>query len=150
MVSLFQQIQDGAKKAMIARDEFRLNTLRSVKAVFSNELINKPGKTELTDEEALAVVKRLVKQRKDSIEQFKKGNREDLVKVEEEELKILEVYLPQMMSKDEILKIAQKKKAELGITDKTKSNMLMSGLMKDLKGKADGADVKAVVEQLFS
>jgi uncharacterized protein YqeY len=108
-----------------------------------------PG-VEDADEEALAVVKRLVKQRKDSIEQFKKGNREDLVKVEEAELKILEVYLPQMMSKDEILKIAQKKKVELGITDKTKSNMLMSGLMKDLKGKADGADVKAVVEQLFS
>ncbi len=150
MVSLFQQIQDEAKKAMIARDTLRLNTLKSVKAVFLNELINKPGKTELGDEEALSVIKRLVKQRKDSIEQFKAGGREDLVKTEEDELKILEVYLPQMMSREEILKIAKNKKAELGITDKTKSGMLMSGLMKDLKGKADGSDVKSVVDQLFS
>jgi hypothetical protein len=150
MVSLFQQIQDEAKKAMIARDTLKLNTLKSVKAVFLNELINKPGKTELGDEEALSVIKRLVKQRKDSIEQFKAGGREDLVKTEEDELKILEVYLPQMMSREEILKIAKKKKVELGISDKAKSGMLMSGLMKDLKGKADGSDVKSVVDQLFS
>jgi uncharacterized protein YqeY len=135
---------------MLARDEFRLNTLRSVKAVFSNELINKPGKTELTDEEALAVIKRLVKQRKDSIDQFKKGNREDLVKVEEAELKILEVYLPQMMSQAEISKIAEKKKTELGISDKPKAGLLMSALMKELKGRADGGDVKVVVDKLFS
>jgi uncharacterized protein YqeY len=149
-MSLFQTIQDEAKKAMLARDEFRLNTLRSVKAVFSNELINKPGKTELTDEEALAVIKRLVKQRKDSIDQFKKGNREDLVKVEEAELKILEVYLPKMMSQAEISKIAEKKKTELGISDKSKSGLLMSALMKELKGRADGGDVKVVVDKLFS
>jgi uncharacterized protein YqeY len=149
-MSLFQTIQDEAKKAMLARDEFRLNTLRSVKAVFSNELINKPGKTELTDEEALAVIKRLVKQRKDSIDQFKKGNREDLVKVEEAELKILEVYLPQMMSQAEISKIAEKKKTELGISDKSKAGLLMSALMKELKGRADGGDVKVVVDKLFS
>jgi uncharacterized protein YqeY len=149
-MSLFQTIQDEAKKAMLARDEFRLNTLRSVKAVFSNELMNKPGKTELTDEEALAVIKRLVKQRKDSIDQFKKGNREDLVKVEEAELKILEVYLPQMMSQAEISKIAEKKKTELGISDKSKAGLLMSALMKELKGRADGGDVKVVVDKLFS
>jgi uncharacterized protein YqeY len=149
-MSLFQTIQDEAKKAMLARDEFRLNTLRSVKAVFSNELINKPGKTELTDEEALAVIKRLVKQRKDSIDQFKKGNREDLVKVEEAELKILEVYLPKMMSQAEISKIAEKKKTELGISDKSKAGLLMSALMKELKGRADGGDVKVVVDKLFS
>jgi uncharacterized protein YqeY len=149
-MSLFQTIQDEAKKAMLARDEFRLNTLRSVKAVFSNELMNKPGKTELTDEEALAVIKRLVKQRKDSIDQFKKGNREDLVKVEEAELKILEVYLPKMMSQAEISKIAEKKKTELGISDKSKSGLLMSALMKELKGRADGGDVKVVVDKLFS
>jgi uncharacterized protein YqeY len=112
--------------------------------------MNKPGKTELTDEEALAVIKRLVKQRKDSIDQFKKGNREDLVKVEEAELKILEVYLPQMMSQAEISKIAEKKKTELGISDKSKAGLLMSALMKELKGRADGGDVKVVVDKLFS
>jgi uncharacterized protein YqeY len=149
-MGLFQKIQDEAKKAMIAKDTLRLNTLKSVKAVFLNELINKPGKNELTDDEAVAVIKRLVKQRKDSIDQFRAGGREDLVKNEEDELKILEVYLPKMMSKEEILKIAEKKKVELGITDKTKSNILMSGLMKDLKGRADGSDVKSVVDQLFS
>jgi len=73
----------------------------------------------------------------------------DLVENEQTELKILETFLPKMMSKEEIKKIAEAKKAELGITDKAKAGMLMSGIMKELKGKADGSDVKAVVEELF-
>lgn len=150
MVSLFQQIQDEAKKAMIARDTLRLNTLKSVKAVFLNELINKQGKTELTDEEALSVIKRLVKQRKDSIEQFRAGGREDLVKSEEDELKILETYLPQMMSFDDVRKVAVSKKAELNVTDKTKAGLLISAVMKELKGKAEGSDVKKAVDELLA
>jgi len=120
-------------------------------ACFTNELVSKNRKPDemLSDEEAISVITRLAKQRRDSIEQFKKGNREDLVQAEEAQLKILETYLPKLMDRDEILKIAVAKKEELGITDMTKKGMLMSAIMKDLKGKADGALVKEVVDQLF-
>jgi uncharacterized protein YqeY len=97
----------------------------------------------------LAVIKRLAKQRKDSIEQFQKGNREDLVEGEEKELVVLESYLPQLMSKEEIEPIAIAKKEELGITDKGKKGQLIGAVMKEVAGKADGGDVKAVVEKLF-
>lgn len=148
---LHEQIKNGIKEAMIAKDGVRLETLRAMVSGFTNELVSKNRKPNefLNDEEALAVITRLAKQRKDSIEQFKKGNREDLVKVEESQLAILETYLPKLMERDEVLKIAEAKKLELTITDTTKKGMLMSALMKDLKGKADGTLVKEVVDSLF-
>jgi uncharacterized protein YqeY len=103
----------------------------------------------LTDEEVIAVITKLSKQRKDSIEQFKKGGREDLVKEEEAELAILEKYLPALMDQSEVEKLAKMKQTELGLTDVTKKGVLMAALMKDLKGKADGSVVKAVVDSLF-
>ena len=148
---LHEQIKNGIKEAMIAKDTIRLETLRVMVAGFTNELVAKNRKPNemLTDEEALVVITRLSKQRKDSIEQFKKGNREDLVKIEEAQLKILETYLPKLMDKSEVEKVARAKKEELGISDATKKGMLMSALMKDLKGKADGSTVKEVVDSLF-
>jgi uncharacterized protein YqeY len=118
---------------------------------FTNELValGRTPQDALTDDEVLAVIRRAVKQRKDAIEQFVAGGREDLADSEKAELALLEVYLPAMMPREEIQKIAEAKKTELGINDKSKSGMLMSTLMKELKGKADGADVKAVVEGLF-
>ncbi len=148
---LHEQIKNGIKEAMMAKDSVRLETLRAMVSAFTNDLVSKNRKPNefLNDEEALAVITRLAKQRKDSIEQFKKGNREDLVKVEESQLAILDTYLPKLMERDEVLKIAQAKQAELSITDATKKGMLMSALMKDLKGKADGTLVKEVVDSLF-
>ncbi|MCX6751781.1 MAG: GatB/YqeY domain-containing protein [Candidatus Nomurabacteria bacterium] len=148
---LHEQIKNSIKEAMLAKNTVLLETLRSMVAAFTNELVSKGKKPNemLDDEGALAVITRLSKQRKDSIEQFKKGNREDLVKVEEAQLAILETYLPKLMEKSEIEKIAKEKKEELNITDATKKGMLMSALMKDLKGKADGGIVKEVVDSLF-
>ncbi len=150
-MALHEQIKNSIKDAMMAKDAVRLETLRAMVAGFMNELVAKGRKPQemLTDEEALVVITKLSKQRKDSIEQFKKGNREDLVKVEEAQLAILEKYLPKMMEKREVEKIARAKKEELGITDATKKGMLMSALMKDLKGKADGMVVKEAVDGLF-
>ena len=148
---LHEQIKAGIKEAMMAKDAVRLETLRSMSAAFTNELVakgRKPNET-LNDGETLTVITRLAKQRKDSIEQFKKGNREDLVKVEEEQLAILETYLPKMMEPGEVESIARAKKDELGITDPAKKGMLMAALMKDLKGKADGGVVKQAVDSLF-
>lgn len=148
---LHEQIKNGIKEAMMAKDKVRLEVMRGLSTAFMNELVAK-GKTPqdmLSDEEALAVITRTAKQRKDSIEQFKSGGREDLVAEEQAQLSILETYLPKLMDKEEVLKIAKEKQNELGITDMTKKGMLMAEIMKILKGKADGSLVKEVVDSLF-
>lgn len=148
---LHEQIKAEIKQAMLAKDELRLRVVRSLVAAFMSEVMAKKRKPDemLSNEEALAVITRASKQRKDSIEQFRAGGREDLALSEEAELKIIETYLPQMMNRDEIRPLALAKKEELGITDKTKAGLLMSSLMKDLKSKADGADVKAIVDEIL-
>lgn len=150
-MSLHTQIKSEIKEAMLAKDTVRLNVLRGVATAFTNELVatKRTPQEELSDEESLAVIKRLVKQRKDSIEQFTKGGREDLAKDEQTELSILEKYMPATLPKEEIRKVAEAKKAEMGVTDKAKMGILMGAVMKELKGNADGADVKEVVESLF-
>lgn len=138
--------------AMKSKDPVRVGVLRGLSAAFTNELVAKkkmPNES-LSDEDSQTVIMRAIKQRKDSIDQFKKGGREDLVAAETAELRVIEEYAPKLMSPDEVAKIAAAKKAELGVTDKSKMGQLMGTLMKELKGKADGADVKAAVEALFS
>ncbi|MEN9649496.1 MAG: hypothetical protein RL094_463 [Candidatus Parcubacteria bacterium] len=151
-MSLHDQIKGQIKEAMLAKDAIKLTVVRGLTTAFMNELVatNRTPQDTLTDDEALAVIRRSAKQRKDSIDQFIAGGRPELAEDEKKELSILEAYLPQMMSREEIQKIAEAKKAELGITDKSETGKFMSALMKDLKGKADGADVKAVVEGLFA
>lgn len=150
-MTLQETIKGSLKEAMMAKDTVRMTVIRGLMSAFTNELValGRTPQDALTDDEVLAVIRRGVKQRKDAIEQFVAGGREDLADSEKAELALLEVYLPAMMPREEIQKIAEAKKAELGIDDKSKSGMLMSTLMKELKGKADGADVKAVVEGLF-
>ncbi len=148
---LHEQIKSGIKEAMMAKDAVLLKALRNMVAAFMNEVMAKGKKPDefLTDEETIAVITRLAKQRKDSIEQFKKGGREDLAKEEEEELAVLSKYLPKMMDQDEVVKIIENKKNELGINDISQKGLLMSTVMKDLKGRADGAMVKDIVDSLF-
>jgi len=148
---LHEQIKEEIKDSMRARESVRLDVLRGVLAAFTNELVatGKKPQDVIDDDTALTVIKRLAKQRKDSIEQFEKGNRKDLADKEREELTHLEKFLPEVMSKEDIQKISEAKKSELGIEDKSKIGMLMGAVMKELKGKADGGDVKEVVESLF-
>ncbi len=148
---LHEDIKGKIKEAMMARDAVRLEVLRGMVAAFTNELVAKGRKPQemLGDEEAMAVIMRMSKQRKDSIDQFQKGGREDLVAEEKAQLAIIETFLPEMMGRDEIERVARAKQAELGITDTAKKGMLMSAVMKDLKGRADGMAVKEVVDALF-
>ncbi|MDD5152768.1 MAG: GatB/YqeY domain-containing protein [Candidatus Pacebacteria bacterium] len=150
-MSLHEQIQGEIKKAMLAKDALKLSVVRGMIAAFTNELVatGKKPQDVLTDEGALKVIKRLSNQRKDSIEQFIKGNRPELADKEKAELTILESYLPVQMSREEIKKVAMAKKTALGITDKSKAGQLTGAVIKELKGKADGPDVKAVVDELF-
>ncbi len=148
-MSLHKQIKDGIKEAMIKKDTLRLTVLRNISSTFMNEMLAKKITTpELTDEDAIAIIRRLVKQRKDSIDQFTKGSRMDLVKTEKDEMDILETFLPQMMSRDEIEKVVKVKIAEAGTVDKSKLGIFMGGIMKELKGKADGMLVKEILEGL--
>ena len=150
-MSLHLKIRSEIKEAMLAKDQVRLLVVRGLVTACTNELVAKGKKPteELADEDVLNVIRRAVKQRRDSIEQFAKGGRADLAESEKAELAVLEKYLPTMMTQDEIKKVAEAKKAELGITDKAKLGQFVGMLMKELKGKADGADVKAVAESLF-
>jgi len=150
-MTLHQKIKADTKESMLAKDETRTLVLRGIQAEIQKELLAKKTlATEATDEEVVAIVKRLSKQRKDSIEQITKGNRLDLAKSEARELAILEAYLPKVMSRDEIKKIALAKIKAEGMPDKAKSGQFMGSLMKELKGKADGTDVKAVIEELLT
>ena len=149
---IHETIKQSIPEALRAHDGVRLRTLRSLVTAMTNETIAKKRKPNefLTDDEAIAVVKRAANQRKDSIEQFEKASRNDLVEPEKAELTILESYLPSIMSREEILPIAKAKMAELGVTTKADAGKFTGALMKDLKGKADGGDVKAVVDSLLS
>jgi len=151
-MAITEKIKADLTEAMKARDSVRLSVLRGILTAFTNELVATKRKPDapLLDEEALAVITRQAKQRKDSIEQFEKGGRDDLVKQEQAELAIIEEYLPEMMEKDEIRKIVEQKKNDLGITDPPEKGKLMGAVMQELKGKADGGDVKAVVDELFT
>ena len=150
-MSLHEQIKNNIKESMKAGDKVRLEVMRGLVTAFTNELVA-TGKTPqdmLTDEEAIKVITRASKQRKDSIEQFTKGGRMDLVDIEADQLKIIEEFLPKLMEREEIEKVVKNKIAELGTVDLTKKGMFMSSVMKELKGKADGSLVREVVDQLF-
>ncbi|MFZ2620977.1 MAG: GatB/YqeY domain-containing protein [Minisyncoccia bacterium] len=150
-MSLQTQIRDQMKEAMKAKDAVKLGVVRGLVSAFTNELVamKKMPTDELTDEEVLNVIRRAVKQRKDSIDQFTKGGRPELAESERTELVILETYLPTQMPRGEVMKIAKAKMEELGVTDKSKAGQLIGILMKELKGKADGDIVKSIVDELL-
>ena len=136
---------------MRAKDTLRLETLRGLNALILNEAIATKAIGEfLPDEKVLPLVKRSVKQRKDSIEQFEKGGRKDLADKEKAELTILETFVPAGMNREQITavasKIVEKLKAE-GKFDAKAGGKITGMIMKELASKADGADVKAVVEE---
>lgn len=151
-MTIHEQVKAGIPEAMKARDEARLRTLRSLTTAMTNEVVAKKRKPDefLTDEEALAVLKRASNQRKDSIEQFEKAGREELAAPEKEELSTIEGFLPAQMSREEIEQIVKTKMAELGVSNKSEAGKLTGSLMKDLKGQADGGLVKEVVDSLLS
>lgn len=150
-MTIHEQLRTDLKEAMKARDEVRLRTVRGLITMATNELVAKKQKPDeiLDDASILVVFKRAAKQRKDSIEQFEKGDRPDLASIERSELAVIETYLPETMSREKVVEIAKAKKEELSITDKAKIGILMGAVMKETKGEADGTVVKEVVEGLF-
>jgi uncharacterized protein len=149
-MNLKSQIVEELTAAMKAKEELKKEVLRMLKAEVMKEEVAGNEKRELEDSEILKIVKRMVKQRKDSIEQFKKGGRTELAEKEKTEIPILEAYLPAQMSEEDIVAIVTKKKAELGVDDKSKMGMLIGAVMKEVGDSAEGNVVKGIVEQSFS
>ncbi len=149
---IHETLKKSIPDAMRAHDAVKLQTLRSLITMMTNEVVAKKRKPDefLTDEEALAVVKRAANQRKDSIEQFTAAGRLELAEPEKLELAILESYLPALMSRDQIEAIAKAKMAEMGVSSKADAGKFTGALMKELKGQADGTLVKEVVDNLLS
>ena len=148
---LIHTIKDAMKDGMRAKDDLRVQTLRSVMAACTNELVAKGKKPtdEVDDALVQTVLKRLAKQRKDSAEQFEKGGRAEMAQKEMAELQIIEAYLPQQASREDVLRVATAKKEELGV-DAAGKGKLMGIVMKELGGNADGGLVKEVVDSLFN
>jgi len=147
-MSLKEQVDQDLKDAMRSRDKFRTQTLRSLKSAIKYAEIE--ASAELNDPDIVAVIAKQAKQRRDSIAEFEKGGRTDLVEKETSELDILETYLPAQLSEETIKEKAQAVIAELGVTDMKGMGQVMNRLMVELKGQADGKVVNQVVRQLLS
>jgi uncharacterized protein YqeY len=151
-MTIHQTLKAGIPDALRAKDSVRLRTLRSLVTMMTNEVVAKkrlPAEF-LTDEEALTVLKRASNQRKDSIEQFDAAGRSELSVPEKEELAVIDSFLPEQMSKEDIETVVRAKMAELGITEKKDAGKFTGAVMQELKGRADGAVVKAVIDNLLA
>ncbi len=150
-MTIATEVRENLKNAMREKNQNALDTYRAVLTAFMNELVS-TGKTpqdEVDDATALKVIQKLIKQRKDAISQFEAGGRQDLADDEKAQLVYLEKFQPAQMSEADIRAIAEKKKAELNVTDKSKSGILTGAVMKEVAGAADGSTVKSIVESLF-
>ena len=147
-MSLKDRLTEDLKQAMRQGDERRKSTIRMVRAAITNAEIER-GR-ELGDDEVLAVIAKQAKQRRESVTEFAKGGRQDLVDQEEEELQILLSYLPAQMSRDEIEVAARQVIAEVEATSLAQMGEVMRQLMSQLKGKADGRLVNQVVREILT
>ncbi len=147
-MSLIDQLNNDLKESMKSGDKFRTEVLRGLKSAIKYVEIEARG--EMSDQDVEAVIAKQAKQRRDSMDEFKKGGREDLVEREAAELAILETYLPEQMSEDEIRGTVEAAIAELGVTDMKGMGQVMQRVMADLQGQADGKIVNQIVRECLS
>lgn len=146
--TLFDKIQADLKQAMLSKDALRTSVLRLLVSAARYYQEEKSLKA-LADEDVLQVLKRQVKQRRDSIESFATANRPDMAEKERQELVILEGYLPQQMSEAEITALVKVAIAETGAASKVQAGLVMKSVMPKLQGRADGKQVNQVVMKLL-
>jgi uncharacterized protein len=150
-MSLQKQIDEDLKNAMRAKDAARLSVLRLLKAALKHAAIEKVGADgELNDPDAVAVIRKQVKQRQDSIESFGKGGRVDLVEKEKAEIAVLNNYLPQAMSTEELKGMVAETIAEVGATSRAQMGTVMKALQPKVAGRADGKTLSAEVARQLS
>jgi uncharacterized protein YqeY len=146
-MSLLQQLDADLKTALKGSDKLKLSVIRLVKAAVKNRQIDR-GR-ELSDEEVLAVIASLAKQRRESIEQFSKGGRTDLAEQEEKELAILQSYMPAQLPPEELDRIIREAIQESGAKDEKEIGKVMRVLMPRIKGLADGKAVNSRTRELL-
>lgn len=148
-MGLREQLREDLKAAMRAQDATRRGTIRMLEAAIKNAEIEKRGK-ELGDPDILAILQRQLKQRRDSIEQFERGGRQDLADIERAEIEVIQAYLPEQLSEDDIEAAAKRIIDQTGAAGPGDRGKVMGALMQELRGKADGSAVNSVVSRLLS
>ena len=149
-MNLEQKIMADLKTAMLAKDEVGLRSLRAIKAAIIIAKTSEGAKGEISAEDEMKLLQKLVKSRKDSLEIFQQQNRPELAKKEEEEIAVIEKFLPKQMSADEVKTELVKIIAEVGASSPADMGKVMGVATKQLAGKADGKTISALVKELLS
>lgn len=149
-MTLKLKLQTDLIEAMKARDESKVSALRMLKAAVMKFEVAGVQKIEATDEEILKIMQKEVKQREDSIEQFEKGGRADLVEIEKKQMEVLKAYLPQQLSDEELQSKIQEVILEIGAKGPQEMGKVMGMAMKKVAGQADGNRVRSLVEKELS
>ena len=145
---LQERLAEDLKDAMRQKDELRRSTLRLIRADIQNEEIS--SRKSLDDAGITDILSRMVRQHQESIVEFRRGNRLDLVEREEAELDIIRQYMPQQLTKDEIMELVRQVIAELGATGPSDQGRVMGRIMPQVRGKVEGAQVSQVVAELLA
>lgn len=146
-MSLNERLNEDMKQAMKSKDKFKLSIIRQIRSAIKYAEIEKHA--ELNDDEVLQIIHREVKQRKDSLQDFEKAGRDDLVEQVQSELVVISEYLPQQLTEEEIQEIVKQTIQEVGASSKADMGKVMGALMSKIKGRADGKLVNQVVQQLL-
>lgn len=144
-MALKERLQEDWKQALKAKEKFKANTISTAKAAIL--LVEKTDGRKLDDEEIIEVLAKEVKQRREAILEFKKGNRQDLVEESEEEIKILLSYLPQQLTEDEVVEIVRQAIEESGAISIKDMGKVMAVIVPKTKGRADGKLVSEIVKK---
>ena len=147
-MGLKAQLLQDMKDAMRARDKLRLSTIRMINSLIKNAEIEKRG--ELTDDEIIQLLMKYAKQRKEAIEMYEKGGRQDLVEKEKAELAVVESYLPKQMSEEEIRELVKEAIEATGASSPKDIGKVMQHVMPKVKGRADGSVVNKIVREMLA
>jgi uncharacterized protein len=149
-MSLTDQVNSDIKTAMLSKNEAALRALRAIKSALLLAKTEKGTSAEISNEDELKLLQRLVKQRKESVDIYTAQKREDLAKDEKEEIAVIEKYLPQQMSEEEIKKEVEKIIESLGAKSPSEMGKVMGVASKQLAGKADNKIISSLVKELLS
>ncbi|MDZ4758932.1 MAG: GatB/YqeY domain-containing protein, partial [Bacteroidota bacterium] len=149
IMSISNQINNDIKQAMLGRQEARLRGLRAIKAALLLAATEKGAAEEVSDEKAIQILQKLVKQRKDSLEIYNQNNRPELAIKEQEEIEVIGSYLPAQMDETELRSVLEKIIAEVGATTIADTGKIMPVAMKQLAGRADGKTIGAMIKQIL-
>lgn len=148
-MALKQQVQSQMLEAMKAKDETRLSVLRMLKAAIMKFEVEGGERKEATDEDVMKLIQKEIKSRRDSVEQFRNGNRPEMADAEEKEISVLMEYMPPQLSEEEVAQIVKDVIAETGAKSKQDLGRVMGALMPKVQGQADGAMVSKIVNGLL-